>query len=72
MHVQIGIILLVKCMYVQRNPGHRFIRCLTRGSNDQGVLGNLRADEVVRTVATGVAVGGNNALTPEADTVRIC
>jgi hypothetical protein len=33
--------------------------------DDQGVESDLAADEVIRTITTGVAVGGNVALTPK-------
>lgn len=35
--------------------------------DDDGGRASLRADEVVHTIATGVAVGRDNALTPESD-----
>jgi hypothetical protein len=65
-------ILLMKCRYVQRRRGHHFDGDLTGSGNDHGVLADLRANKVLGTVAASVAVGGNDALTPEAETVDIC
>jgi hypothetical protein len=44
---------------------------LTRGSNDHSVSVGLLADKVVDAVTTSVAVGGNFALAPEAETIEI-
>jgi hypothetical protein len=52
-------------------PSYILIGNLTRASDNQSVGIGLLADEVLRTIATSVAVGWNFAFTPEADTVQI-
>ncbi len=64
--------LLLKYMYVQIERGHPFDIRLTGAGNDQSVSAGLLANKVRRTIATSMAVSGNDALTPHTDTVHIC
>jgi hypothetical protein len=66
------IIFLLKYMYVQIGRGYFLNRRLTGAGDDQSVSAGLLANKVRRTIATSMAVSGNEALTPHTDTVHIC